>query len=194
MSGVTDSDALNPAVAPKAHRHRRLLEWIVIVVVALAVSWLVRGYAFQTFYIPSGSMLPTLQPGDRIVVNKISVELGSVHTGDIVVFKAPALVATKCGANDSDLIKRVIGVPGDLLSTRGNTIFVNGRALVENWPHSEPLGPAITPLRIPANSYFVMGDNHSNSCDSRYWGLLPRQNVLGKAFIRIWPIGRLHWF
>jgi signal peptidase I len=157
----------------------------------VTVSLLIRTYAFQTFFIPSASMEPTLQIGDRIIVDKLSVDFGTINVGDIVVFKAPP--NEKCGEKVADLVKRVIGTPGDLLTSKGNTIYVNGKALHENWPHTEPLGPAIGKVTVPANDYFVMGDNHSDSCDSRTWGMVPRSYIVGKAFVRIWPLSRLAW-
>ena len=120
---------------------------------------------------------------------KLSVELGTIHRGDILVFKAPP--SENCGEPVVDLVKRVIGLPGDHLSSRGNTIFVNGAPLRETWTHTEPLGQAIGHVTVPANQYFMMGDNHSDSCDSRMWGTVPKSDIIGKAFVRIWPIGRL---
>jgi len=148
-----------------------------------------RTYAFQTFYIPSGSMEPTLKVGDRIIVNKLAVSLGTIHIGDIVVFKAPP--KENCGEPVTDLVKRVIGVPGDTLTSKGNTIYVNNQALNETWTHTEPLGESITKITLKPNMYFMMGDNHSNSCDSRMWGPVPRSDIIGKAFVRIWPLSRI---
>jgi signal peptidase I len=176
---------------PKAKKPRRraAIEWTIIIIVAVLVSFLLRTFAFQTFYIPSGSMEPTLQIGDRIIVNKLSVTLGHINIGDIVVFKAPP--AENCGEPVTDLVKRVIGLPGDHLTSKGNTIYVNGTALKENWPHSEPLGQAIGKITVPKGQYFMMGDNHSDSCDSRMWGTVPRSDIIGKAFVRIWPLSRI---
>jgi signal peptidase I len=170
-------------------RRRALIEWTAIIIIAVLVSFLMRTYAFQTFYIPSGSMEPTLQIGDRIIVNKLAVTWGTINIGDIVVFKAPP--AEDCGEPVTDLVKRVIGIPGDSLRSKGNTIFVNNQPLVEKWTHTEPLGGAITPITLKANQYFMMGDNHSDSCDSRMWGPVPRSDIIGKAFVRIWPLSRI---
>ncbi|MDE3044756.1 MAG: signal peptidase I [Acidobacteriota bacterium] len=169
---------------------RALLEWVVILLVAIGVSFVVRAYAFQTFFIPSGSMEPTLLVGDRIVVDKLSVDFGAIHRGDILVFKAPP--TENCGGPPvTDLVKRVIGLPGDVLTSKGNTIYVNGKPLTENWPHTEPLGPAIGRVVVPANHYFMMGDHHDDSCDSRSWGPITRSEIIGKAFLRIWPLNRV---
>jgi signal peptidase I len=173
----------------KKPRRRAAIEWTIIIIVAVLVSFLLRTFAFQTFYIPSGSMEPTLQIGDRIIVDKLSVTWGHINIGDIVVFKAPP--AENCGEPVTDLVKRVIGLPGDHLTSKGNTIYVNGTALKENWPHTEPLGQAIGKVTVPKGQYFMMGDNHSDSCDSRMWGTVPRSDIIGKAFVRIWPLSRI---
>jgi len=166
-----------------------VLEWTLIIVIAVLASFLMRTFAFQTFFIPSGSMEPTLQVGDRIVVNKLAVSWGTINIGDVVVFKAPP--AEDCGEPVTDLVKRVIGIPGDTLTSKGNTIYVNGVALTEKWPHTEPLGQPIGHVHLKANQYFMMGDNHSDSCDSRMWGPVPRSDIIGKAFVRIWPLSRI---
>jgi signal peptidase I len=171
-----------------------MFEWGIILLVALLVSVGLRTYAFQTFYIPSGSMEPTLQVGDRIIVDKLAVDWGTIHRGDILVFKAPP--TENCGgAPVVDLVKRVIGLPGDKLYSVGNTIYVNGTKLNQNWPYNDPLGNPIAtasnPVVVAPNNYFMMGDNHSDSCDSRMWGTITRSDVIGKAFLRVWPVTRL---
>ena len=188
MSDAAAAPEHAPA-APAWWKSRGLRNWLVALVVALVASILVRTYCFESYFIPSGSMEPTLQIGDRIVVSKLSVDWGTIHRGDILVFRAPP--SEHCGEPVADLVKRVIGLPGDHLTSRGNTIYVNGRPLAEPWTHVEPLGTPIGNVTVPANSYFMMGDNHPNSCDSRMWGSLPRQYVIGKVFVRIWPLSRL---
>jgi signal peptidase I len=179
-------------VSKRRSRQRSVIEWLIVIVVAVLVSLLIRTYVFQTFFIPSASMEPTLHIGDRIIVNKLSVELGTVHVGDILVFKAPKAVATDCGDTVADLVKRVIGVPGDTLYSKGNTIYVNNEPLKQPWTHVADIGvKTIKPTYVTKNHYFMMGDNEPNSCDSRYWGLIPRSAVIGKAFVRIWPLSRL---
>jgi len=191
-SSMSTDVAPEPSFRPRRRGRgvRALAEWIIILVVAVLVSFLVRTYAFQTFFIPSASMEPTLMVGDRIVVDKLSVDFGAIHRGDILVFKAPP--TENCGGPPvADLVKRVIGLPGDQLTSKGNTIYVNGQPFDEKWTHTEPLGPAIGTVTVPANHYFMMGDNHADSCDSRSWGPITRSEIIGKAFIRIWPISRI---
>jgi signal peptidase I len=200
---VTDEAPLEPALvdavtedAPEASRPRRrrstrswIIEWGAIIVVAVLVAFVVRTYIVQTFYIPSGSMEPTLQVGDRILVSKLSTEFGSVHIGDILVFKRPP--KENCGGAPVPLlVKRVIGLPGDHLTSKGNTIYVNGKVLDQTWSYYNPVSPAIGNVVVPKNTYFMMGDNHGDSCDSRYWGPLPANLVVGKAVLRIWPLSR----
>ncbi len=188
-SSVDVVERAAPVTLRRRNPTRTVLEWVIILVVAVGVSFFVRTFAFQTFFIPSGSMEPTLMVGDRIVVDKLSVDFGSINIGDILVFKAPP--TENCGGPPvTDLVKRVIGTPGDTLTSKGNTIYVNGRPLAEKWTHTEPLGPAIGVVHLKANQYFMMGDNHSDSCDSRSWGPITRSDVIGKAFLRIWPLSR----
>lgn len=171
-------------------RRKVFIEWGVIILVAVIASFLVRMYAVQTFYIPSGSMEPTLHLGDRILVNKLSVRFGTINIGDIIVFKAPP--SEHCGDGKfPDLVKRVIGLPGDVVTSKGNTVYVNHKALKEPWTYFHTLNPEITKVKVPANNYFVMGDNRANSCDSRFWGTVPRGNIIGKAFFRMWPLSRI---
>ncbi len=186
------------------HRHkivRWLIEWIIIIMCALLAALIMRTYVFETFYIPSGSMEPTLQQGDMIIVSKLSVDWGTINRGDILVFSRPP--AEKCGGPPvNDLVKRVVGLPGDHIWSVNNTIYYshgNGAShrLKETWTHIEPLdlqipdSPGKTYFQVPKDSYYMMGDNHPGSCDSRYWGPLKRSYVVGKVFLRVWPLKRI---
>ena len=192
---MTDEPSTPPTHSAPTKRLRHLIfEWVIILIAALVVSVGLRTFALQTFYIPSGSMEPTLLVGDRIIVDKLAVDWGTINRGDILVFKSPP--TENCGgAPVADLVKRVIGLPGDRLYSIGNTIYVNGQALKENWPHSEPLGNAIAtaanPVIVSPNHYFMMGDNHADSCDSRMWGTITHSEIIGKAFLRVWPVARI---
>ncbi len=187
--GVTSVETPSPAPKPRSRR-KVFIEWAVIIVVAVTASLLIRTYAVQTFFIPSKSMKPTLHVGDRILVNKLSVEFGSINVGDVIVFKAPPTEHCETGG-PGDLVKRVIGLPGQHLTSRGNTIYVNGKALKEPWTYFHTIGSPIGHVTVPKNSYFVMGDNRANSCDSRFWGSVPRSDIIGKVFLRIWPPSRI---
>ncbi len=184
-----------PDVGPARRRLRRhLIEWAVMIAVALAITLGVRGYVVQTFLVPSSSMEPTLLVGDRILVDKLAVDWGEINRGDVVVFHSPP--NEDCaGGHEAILVKRVIGLPGDHLYSIGDTIYVDGRPLKEAWPHTEPLGPPAVasprhPYVVGADRYFVMGDNHASSCDSRYWGTISRGAIIGKVFLRVWPVSR----
>ena len=177
-------------------RYRGLAEWLIVLAVAVVLSFVVRSYAFQEYSIPSGSMEPTLDVGDRIMVNKLSVDFGTINVGDIVVFKAPPDVAKRCNDPITDLVKRVIATPGDVINTVGNTIYLDGKKLHQDWTHYPALGVggAIHDFKVPAGQYFMMGDNHANSCDSRTWGTVPRSDIIGKVFLKIWPLSHMTWY
>jgi signal peptidase I len=181
--------AVGPPKRPPS-RSRTALEWAVVAVVALALAFGMRTFVFQAYYVPSGSMIPTLQVGDRILVQKIFFSPSDVHTGEIVVFHGPAADVV-CGSPQSILVKRVIGLPGETISSQGNTVYINGKPLAEPWlPSGTQLGRAIQKQVIPAGRYFMMGDNRSISCDSRYWGTIPGSSMIGKVLVLWWRFGR----
>ncbi len=185
---------------------RWLAEWAVIVVVAVAVAFLVRTFVAQTYYIPSTSMYPTLKRGDRIIVDKLAFDFGSIQRGDIVVFRRPP--AEHCGGTPvPDLVKRVIGLPGDVVSARGGHVYVNGKELPQPWLPKTPAPftranrtytTAETylrhPYRVPANDYFMMGDDRQISCDSRMWGPVKRSYIVGKVDVIVWPFSQFRFF
>jgi len=170
-----------------------------VVVFALVLAFGVRTYAAQMFYIPSGSMLPTLHIGDRIVVDKLSYDLHGIHRGDVVVFRSPPLEQ----ADYPDLVKRVIGLPGDTIASVGGRVTIDGRPLSEPWlPQPEPatLPSPVSypfslnhPFTVPAGHYFVMGDNRTNSEDSRYFGPIPSSLIVGKMAFVAWPLDDSGW-
>ena len=182
-------DSARPS-SMESHSNRWLIEWVVILVAVIAFTFVLRTFVVQTFIIPSGSMLPTLQIGDRITVDKLSYDLHGVHRGDIVVFKRPP--KENCGGPSvPDLVKRVIGLPGEKISSSGNAVLIDGKPINEPWFSTVPLGPSIRPQPLPADHYFVMGDNRSDSCDSRYWGTIPRSLIVGRAFAVVWPLSQI---
>ncbi len=171
-------------------RKRRLnstLEWVIVVAAAVLVAVLLRTFVVQTFYIPSDSMVPTLQKNDRVVVNKLSYHLHDVHRGDIVVFTTPP------GVNKSfkDLVKRVVGLPGETVSARQGKVSVNGKPLNESYLPSGVTTSDFGPVRVPPDSLWVMGDNRGDSEDSRYFHAIPERTVVGRVFVRIWPLNRI---
>src|ERR1700685_2534480 len=130
-------------------RRKVIIEWTVILVIAVVASFLVRLYAVQTFFIPSGSMEPTLHVGDRILVNKLSVRFGTINIGDIIVFMAPP--SEHCDDGEyQELVKRVIGLPGDVMTSKGNVVYINGKPLKEPWTYFPTLNPPIKKFKVPA--------------------------------------------
>ncbi|WP_310487427.1 signal peptidase I [Chamaesiphon sp. VAR_69_metabat_338] len=166
------------------------------VVLALGV----RSFVADSRYIPSGSMLPTLQINDRLIIDKISYRFSDPQRGDIVVFNPPAQLERELIANGEQkfqeaFIKRVIGLPGDRVEVKGGKVYVNGRLLPENYlgepPRYQWSSTELTPDGIvPPGHYLVLGDNRNNSYDSHYWGFVPKDKIIGRAIIRFWPINR----
>jgi signal peptidase I len=189
------SSSEDPAGAPTTTQRRErssawlLAEWLGVIAVALVLAVGVRSYVIQTFFIPSSSMEPTLDIGDRILVFKLAYDFVSPAIGDVIVFKAPP--AEHCGdPTVTDLVKRIVGVPGDHITSMGNKILINGKPLVQSWPHYPDLIQPIVAQTVPPNDYFVMGDNHPASCDSRTWGTVPRADIIGKVVLKIWPLSQ----
>jgi signal peptidase I len=176
-----------------------VMEWVAVLVIALLLAVGVRTFVAQMFYIPSGSMLPTLQIGDRIVVDKLSYHLHGVARGDIVVFRRPPLERV----DYADLVKRVIGLPGDTVSSTDGRVYIDGRQLSEPWlpdplpltsPSPLPQGFSLShPFVVPAGQYFVMGDNRTDSEDSRYFGPVSGQLIVGKMALIVWPLSNSTW-
>lgn len=191
-SGQAEEPATGASTATGRSTGRTLLEWAVVVVLALVAAVGIRAFVFQTFYIPSGSMEPTLQVGDRIIVSKLSYHLHEPRRGDIIVFHAPPAEASVCAdPSIKDLVKRIIGLPGETISSAGNQVLIDGKPIAQPWFPATALGPPIRSQKIPSGQYFVMGDNRTNSCDSRDWGTLPRSDIIGHVVFRIWPLSRI---
>jgi signal peptidase I len=160
---------------------------VIGLVVALLLALGVRAFAFQVFYVPSGSMVPTLQVGDRIVVDKFLFDYHSVRPGQIVVFRTPERAKLMCATNDGDLVKRVVAIGGDWIWSKGNSVYVDGKRQNESYlPRGTQLGSPITRQRVPKDDVFVLGDNRSISCDSRVWGPLPGSNIVGTVVAIVW--------
>lgn len=183
------------------------LEAPVLIVVAFILALAIKAVAFAPFYIPSGSMQPTLAIGDRILVNKLSYRFHDPGRGDVVVFKQGDegdqsflqrmwnVVSEGLGRpppNSRDLVKRVIGLPGDTVEVKADGVYVNSTKLNEPWLQSGiSEGRTIDARIVPPGSYFVMGDNRANSQDSRYFGPVPKDEIVGRAIFKVWPPSRL---
>jgi len=171
----------------KKNRRRSGLEWVIVIVAAIGIAVLLRTFVVQTFYIPSESMVPTLQKHDRVVVNKLSYRLHDIHHSDIVVFTTPPGV----DRSYKDLVKRVIGLPGDVVQGKDGHVVLNGKVLEEKYlPHGTYTSD-FAPVTVPADSMWVMGDNRTNSEDSRVFHAIPQHTIVGRVFVRIWPLNRL---
>ncbi|MGF1461163.1 MAG: signal peptidase I [Leptolyngbyaceae cyanobacterium] len=152
----------------------------------------IRTFVAEARYIPSGSMEPTLEINDRLVVEKISYHLNPPQRGDIIVFWPPDSLFEDQNRRDA-FIKRVIGLPGETVEVRDGTVFVNGAALDETYIKAEP-NYAWGPETVPPESYLVLGDNRNSSYDSHAWepdAFVPQENIIGKAVVRFWPPNRV---
>jgi signal peptidase I len=193
-------DTEPPTGALTRRGYRVVIEWAIILIAVLLCTVLLRTYVVQSFSIPSLSMYPTLQVGDRIIVNKLSYDFHGIHRGDIVVFRRPPLE----DQDYADLVKRVIGLPGETISSKDGHVYIDGKQLNEPWL---PPGPASYtgalpgdahpqynlpgPVKIPQGEYYVMGDNRTDSEDSRFFGPISKSLIVGRAVAVVWPLSHL---
>jgi signal peptidase I len=189
--------------AERRRQHWRVVrEWALVLVIALGAALLIRSFVFQQYYIDGPSMQTTLEPQDRVLVNKLSYRLHDVNRGDVVVFDR--ITVNGNDVQHDDLIKRVIGLPGETLEIRGCVVYVDGRAVEEPYLPDEALAAADPAERcgrwtdrpaevIPEGAVFVMGDNRVQSFDSRDFGPIDTDLIRGRAFVVIWPIGSWAW-
>lgn len=174
------SEILAPEKANKPF-YREALE---SVAVAVLLAIVIRLFVLEPFYIPSGSMEPTLQVNDRIIVSKLNYHFKEPKRGDVVVFKYPL-------DTSRDFVKRLIAVGGETVAIKGTVVYINGQPIPETY-----LPPGLRfsdygPVVVPAGSYFMMGDNRDNSDDSRNWGFMSEELIVGKAVAIYWPLDRL---
>lgn len=161
-----------------------LMEYAKSIIAALVLALLIITFVVQAFYIPSGSMRPTLAVGDRVIVNKFIYRFKNPERFNIIVFKYPVDPRRK-------FIKRLIGVGGDKIEIINGTVYVNDKALKEDYTLTPGIGN-YGPTVVPKDNYFVLGDNRNNSEDSRYWGFVPRKNIVGQAIFVFWPINHIN--
>lgn len=177
--------------APGRSSTRNALEWVAVIIGAVVVALLIKTFVAQAFRIPSDSMLPTLQEQDRVLVNKLSYRVGDINRGDVVVFERPDALPAAPG-DPEDLIKRVIGLPGDELLARDGTLYVNERELIEPYLADGTFTFGLDePVTVGDDEVFVMGDNRENSSDSRVFGPISQDTVIGRAFSVMWPPTRI---
>ncbi|MEW5954493.1 MAG: signal peptidase I [Bacillota bacterium] len=161
-----------------------LLELFESIAIAVILAVLIRLFIFQPFYIPSGSMEPNLQIGDRIIVSKLAYTFSEPKRGDVIVFKFPL-------DPSRDFVKRVAALGGETVEIRDSMLYIDGHPVREEYlPRNLQFGD-FGPREIPAENYLMLGDNRNSSDDSRMWGPLPEEHIVGKAVIIYWPLDRI---
>jgi signal peptidase I len=190
-----------------------LRETVVLVALAVLLAVVFKTFLVAAFYIPSGSMESTLNISDRVLVEKVSYRFGDIEHGDVIVFvhdepgiEAPGPSNPVAGffsslgqaigvvpPSDRDFIKRVIGLPGDTINCKGGVLYRNGNPVKEPYLDPGTKTESCTRTTVPQGKLFVMGDNRENSQDSRVFGPIERSDVVGRAFVRIWPLNHTGW-
>jgi signal peptidase I len=185
------------------HGVRVVLDWVLTIAGAILIVFALKAWVVNPYRIPSSSMEPTLHcarpaPGcearfsDRVLANRFIYHFRDPKRGEIIVFKTPPAAAQKCGAGGT-FVKRLIGLPGDVVSERNGYVYINGKLLNEPYiqPDRRDHNPPQNFGRVPPDHYFFMGDNRAQSCDSRVWGSVPRKNLIGEVFFVYWPPNRI---
>jgi len=182
---------------------RAIIDWIVTIVGAILIVFAIKSFVVNPYRIPSSSMEPTLHCAssggsgclahfsDRVLANRFIYHLRDPKRGEIIVFNVPDIAEEKCGAGGV-FVKRIIGLPGDVWQERQGFVYINGRKLSEPYIKKDRRDFESWPARkIPKDNYFMMGDNRQSSCDSRKWGTVPRDRIIGKVFAIYWPPQRI---
>ncbi len=177
---------------------RKIIEWVAVIGTAFIVAFVIKVFLFQAYYIPSPSMEPSLGIGDRVIVNKLSYKLHDVNRGDMIVFENPSTAEGEI----SDLIKRVVALPGETLQVQDGKVYIDGNIMIEpyldgsenTFDFNMPAGcigstELINQCVVPDGYVFVMGDNRGNSRDSRIFGPVDIETIVGRAFVKVWPLG-----
>jgi signal peptidase I len=174
----------NKLMTPKVKRVVR--EYVQSFVIAFILAMIIRTYVVQAFKIPTGSMIPTLKIGNRLLANKFIYRFKDPERGEVIIFKATI-------DKKKSFIKRLIGLPGETIEIKKGFVYVNGKRIEDeritnNYYYNQGIyGKLGEQIQVPEDSYFVLGDNSGNSRDSRYWGFVPKKNVKGRAFLIYWP-------
>lgn len=193
------------------HKRTLLAEFPILVAGALVIAFVLKTFVAQAFYIPSGSMIPTLEVGDRVVVSRLAYDLHEPRRGDVVVFEAPnqgsdsdddggflpfrlfkdfVQTVGLTQPSTEDFIKRVVALPGETVEGRSGTIYIDGEPLEEPYLHGVSFGD-FQPVTVAPDHLWVMGDNRGHSSDSRVFGTISEDTIVGRAVARVWPFGRL---
>jgi signal peptidase I len=185
---MTRLQAQDPDKQPLQKVENPWVEAIKTIVLSGVLAFGIRSFVAEARYIPSGSMLPTLQINDRLIIDKLTYEFRDPKRGDIVVF-SPTDELKRQNFKDA-FIKRVIGLPGDKVEVKNGLVYVNAQPIREKYIEDKP-NYSYGPVLVPNDQYLVLGDNRNNSYDSHYWGFVPRHNIIGRAVVRFWPLNRL---
>lgn len=197
VAPVVESESMGRLERRFGRTGASVVEWASVIAAAILIALVVKIFLFQAFYIPSPSMYPTLKEGDRVLVNKLSYKLHDVGRGDVIVFQRPP---SEDPSSIPDLIKRVIALPGESIAFEGGAVYIDGQKLDEPYlPAGVTSDADFTPYRctlaepcvIPPGDVWVMGDNRSDSKDSRYFGPIQQSSIVGRAFVKVWPFNRL---
>ena len=178
---------------------RQAREWVSVILVAVVIAVVVRAFVLQQFYISGPSMEPTMFQDNRVLVDKLTFRFREPRLGDVVVFDRITMNGDEI--QHDDLIKRVIGAPGDTVEIRDCVVFVNGKSIVEQYldqtvlkrpdPTERCRQPEMTSVMVDEDEFFVMGDNRPESFDSRSFGTISRDIIVGRAFVIVWPVDML---
>ena len=182
---LMDTKTNDDAGSSRAALWRSAREWIAVIIVALLSAFVIRAAVVQTYFIPSNSMAPTLEVGDRLMVYKLAFRVGQVDRGDLVVFNRPPSIEN---SQIKDFVKRVVALPGEQIQAINGVIYVDNLLLPEEYLGENSLTADFEPIDVPKDHIFVMGDNRSNSRDSRSFGPINVDLLVGEVFVRIWPL------
>ncbi|MDY7020615.1 MAG: signal peptidase I [Cyanobacteriota bacterium] len=186
MSSIPNKES-NHQNSPQDNSENAWVEGFKTIGLSIVLALGIRTFVAEARYIPSGSMLPTLEINDRLIIDKLGYKFKDPVRGDVVVFSPTEQLKTQY---KDAFIKRIIGLPGETVKVRDGLVYINGEPLDEKYIAEEPQydwGPEV----IPENSYLVLGDNRNNSYDSHYWGFVPRDHIIGRAIVRFWPPNRV---
>ncbi len=181
-------EIVEPALRPRWHR-RSVPQMAVLVVVALAAAVFVRAFVAEAFAVPSASMAPELEPGDKVVVSKLSYLVDDPRRGDVVVFDSPGP-----DTRYALLVKRIVGLPGETVEARGGQVLVDGVPIDEPYLPDDTFTADFSAITLGPDQYWVMGDNRPGSGDSRQFGPVSRSAIVGEAVVRAWPPTRVSFF
>ncbi len=192
-----DKEPGNDNNSPQPPRENVWIEILKTLGLSAILAFGIRTFVAEARFIPSKSMVPTLQVDDRLIVDKVSYHFKDPQRGDIIVFMPPDEASVVCTGPQASqqhskdaYIKRIIGLPGDTVEVKQGQVFINGKPLKEGYVAEVP-DYQYGPRTVPQGSYLVLGDNRNNSCDSHYWGFVPRDNIIGRAIVRFWPLNRV---